>query len=108
MTHASVALARGESFAKSGERHDTLIRLTWTIAARWRELRRFLPAPGFCSEVMTIFVAEELTAVPGGGLAADDDEEFELLRLSPGAILRGGEVTDGKTLLAAALLSLEH
>lgn len=75
-------------------------------AKAWRELSRFLPAPGFCSEHMTLFLAEELEAVPGGGLTADPDEEIELVRLSPREVLDSGQVRDGKTLLAAALLLL--
>ena len=76
-------------------------------AATWRELTQFLPAPGFCSERMTLFLAKDLETVRGGGLAADPDEEIELVRLSPLEILKSGRVRDGKTLLAAALLLLE-
>ena len=74
-------------------------------ARTWRRLVEFLPAPGFCSERLTLFLAQDLEAVPGGGLACDEDEELELVRLSPARLL-GGATQDGKTLLAAALLSL--
>lgn len=73
-------------------------------AARWRELARFFPAPGFCSEHMVLFAADDLEAVAECVLQPDADEELELVRLSPLEVLRGGEVRDGKTLLAAALL----
>jgi len=72
-------------------------------AGRWEELATFLPAPGFCSEEITLFHAQDLEPVPGGGLAADEDEEIELVRLEPRDLLNA--TRDGKTLLAAALLS---
>lgn len=73
-------------------------------AARWTHLREIVPAPGFCSERIQLFLAEDLEAVPGGGLDQDDDEELELLRRTPAELL-AGDWTDGKTLVAAALLA---
>jgi ADP-ribose pyrophosphatase len=75
-------------------------------AGRWTERTAFLPAPGFCSERITLFEARELAAVEGGGREADPDEEIELVRRTPREVLEGGEVRDAKTLLAAALLAL--
>ncbi len=74
-------------------------------AKNWEVLLRFLPAPGFSSELMTLFLARdaEPVAVPR---APDPDEEFELLRRRPEEILSGGEVHDAKTLLAAAWVRL--
>lgn len=64
-------------------------------AREWRELTTFLPAPGFCSERITLFEARELEP----GLAdPDEDEELELLRLLPSEVLQ--RTPDGKTLLA--------
>ncbi len=77
-------------------------------ASRWEVLTRFLPAPGFCSERMTLFAARELENAPAGALPPDPDEEFELLRLRPEEILQSDEVRDAKTLLAAALLLRKH
>ncbi|HED64756.1 MAG TPA: NUDIX hydrolase [Planctomycetes bacterium] len=74
-------------------------------AAHWSPLRSFFAAPGFCSEVLTLFLARELERIPGGGKAPDPDEEIELERLHPSEILGGEQVCDAKTLLAAALLS---
>lgn len=76
-------------------------------AADWRRASDFLAAPGFCSEVLTLFLARDLTPVPGGGLPQDDDEELELVSLTPEAILAAagdGTVQDAKTLVAAALV----
>ena len=78
-------------------------------AAHWERATAFLAAPGFCSEVLTLFVARGLEEVPGGGLPQDDDEELELVTRTPEAILAGavdghggGAVQDAKTLVAAA------
>jgi len=73
-------------------------------AARWTPLREIYPAPGFCSERIHLFLAEDLETVAGGGLAQDDDEELEVLRMSPAAVL-SSDLRDGKTLAAAALLT---
>jgi ADP-ribose pyrophosphatase len=71
-------------------------------ARRWEPLRTFFPAPGFCSERMTLYLAEELEAIPGGGKASDDDEEIEVLALEPAAVIE--RTRDAKTLIAALLL----
>jgi ADP-ribose pyrophosphatase len=74
-------------------------------ARRWDVLLCFVPAPGFCSERVTLFLARDLEPV-ASPRAADPDEELELVRRRPDAILAGGEVHDAKTLLAAAWLTL--
>ena len=73
-------------------------------AGSWEARLEFFPAPGFCSERMTLFVARELEAIPGGGRECDADEELDLVRLSPAEVL-AGRGADAKTLLAAALLA---
>lgn len=75
---------------------------TGFAAREWTLLQEFVPAPGFCSEVIWIFHARGLTPV-ANRKAHDADEEFELERHSPAALLAGA-TDDGKTLLAAALL----
>ena len=72
-------------------------------AEHWELLRAFYPAPGFCSEVITLYLATDLTEVPGGGLDCDGDEEFSYLQLTPAEVL-ATDCKDAKTLLAAALL----
>jgi ADP-ribose pyrophosphatase len=72
-------------------------------AQRWVALETFYTAPGFCSERMTLFLATGLAEVPGGGLAADDDEEIDLVRMAPRDLIAGGNA-DAKTILAAAVL----
>jgi ADP-ribose pyrophosphatase len=72
-------------------------------AGAWEHLESFYTAPGFCSERMTLYLARDLAEVPGGGLAADDDEEIEVVRVPPRDLLAGGGA-DAKTILAAAVL----
>ena len=72
-------------------------------AGAWRPLETFFTAPGFCSERMWLFLATDLVPVPGGGLAADDDEEIDTVRVAPRDLL-AGKNGDAKTILAAATL----
>lgn len=72
-------------------------------AASWSPLMSFLPAPGFCSEVLHLFEATGLEAVPGGGLACDDDEEIDVIARTPEEVL-ALPVLDGKTVIAAQML----
>lgn len=67
-------------------------------------LREFFAAPGFCSELMTVFLARDLVPVPHGARPHDADEEIEIVRRSPRAILASTDVLDAKTLIAAAAL----
>ena len=73
-------------------------------AAHWSLLRRFWPAPGFCSERMTLFLAQGLEEAGSSRLEHDPDEELELLRLTPREALERAQ--DAKTLVAAAELLL--
>jgi ADP-ribose pyrophosphatase len=75
---------------------------TGCAAREWSLLREFVPAPGFCSERIWIFHARGLAPV-AQRRPHDADEEFELVRHTPEALL-ASECDDGKTLLAAALL----
>ncbi len=77
---------------------------TGYAASSWELLKEVIPAPGFCSEVIYIFLAQGLRSVEGGGLAADDDEEIEVAWSTFEAVL-SGELRDAKTLLGAALLA---
>lgn len=72
-------------------------------ARSWTFLRTFVPSPGFCSERIHLFLAEELHAAEGEKLEQDADEEFDILRLSL-AELAAGATADAKTLIAAACL----
>ncbi len=70
-------------------------------AARLTRLTRIHTTPGFTDEVIHLYVAEGLSA---GESRLDEDEFVEVVRLPFSqalAMVRGGEITDGKT---AALL----
>ena len=74
-------------------------------ARSWRARRRSVPAPGCCSERITLFHALELERVESGARAPDPDEEIEIAWASPREVLANG-IEDAKTLVAAALLAL--
>jgi ADP-ribose pyrophosphatase len=66
-------------------------------------LGEMLPAVGFCTERIYLFVARGLTAVPQ---ALEPDEYLEVLPLDAEealAMVDRGEISDGKTLLALLL-----
>jgi ADP-ribose pyrophosphatase len=71
-------------------------------ARRWTHLRTFLPAPGFVTERIHLFEAEDLQPVEGERLPTDPDEELEVLWRTPEELL-GCPTTDAKTLIAALL-----
>jgi ADP-ribose pyrophosphatase len=80
---------------------------TGLTAKTWRPLKSFFAAPGFCSEILHLFLATDLTALPADRRpAADHDEELSLELRHPSELLAGG-CQDAKSLLAAALLLLE-
>lgn len=72
-------------------------------AASWEVLTEFYAAPGFCSELMTVYLARGLVHVGDDAKAADEDEEFALERLSAPRILEQG-LQDAKTIIAASLV----
>lgn len=71
-------------------------------ARRWQLLREFYPAPGFCSELLSLYLAQDLHPAGDQRRAHDEDEEFELAHASPEELLL--HATDAKTLIAAALI----
>src|SRR5689334_10953709 len=58
-------------------------------AREWTELGPIVPAPGFCSERIWLFHARGLERV-AHKKAHDADEELELARSAPDALLAGG------------------
>jgi 8-oxo-dGTP pyrophosphatase MutT (NUDIX family) len=47
-------------------------------AAEWNELTKIYPSPGYISEVVTIFIATDLSPASG---VRDDDEAIDVIRL---------------------------
>ena len=67
----------------------------------WRRAARFWTSPGFCRELMHVFVAE---GVGEGERAPEDDEDIELERVPVAEIAdRLGEIEDAKTLVGLLL-----
>jgi len=87
----------GEDAAQAAPRE--LAEETGCRAARWTRLTDFHPAPGFATELMTAFLAEDVTE----GAASPEPYEIiepcwfawsEALRM-----IRDGEIRDAKTIL---------
>src|SRR5262245_20799414 len=74
---------------------------TGFAAAGWELLSEFYAAPGFCSELMSLYLATGLS--PVHGTRHDDDEEIEVVRMRPAEVLASAR--DAKTLVAAALMA---
>jgi ADP-ribose pyrophosphatase len=65
-----------------------------------REIARFYPTPGFCSETLVLFAAE---AAERGEQSLDPDEQIDVHVVTVDALetmVRRGDIDDGKTLLA--------
>ncbi|HEX2221652.1 MAG TPA: NUDIX hydrolase [Candidatus Limnocylindria bacterium] len=67
-------------------------------AGRWLTGPRFFTAPGFCTELMHLFLATDLSAADG---STEDDEEIELewrTLADARAAVDSGDVADAKTI----------
>ena len=68
---------------------------------RWSEGQRFWTTPGFCREVMHVFVAED---VDEGEPESEEDESIELVRIPVADLAaRLPELEDAKTLAGLSL-----
>lgn len=97
---------RGEDFQECAERE--LTEETGYQAGSWREVTRFYPAPGASSELMVLYVAEDLTA---GVAQLEPDEELEpvVVELAEAlAMTRDGRIRDAKTMLGLWWLEWER
>jgi len=72
-------------------------------AASWELLVEFYAAPGFCSELLSLYLARGLVHVGDDAAAADDDEEIAIERWTPAWILEQG-LQDAKTIIAASMM----
>jgi ADP-ribose pyrophosphatase len=92
--------------APLGAAQRELAEETGIKARTWQPLRTFYAAPGFCSEVLHLYLATDLdTLAPGDRPGTDADEELSLEFMLPAELL-ASTCRDAKTLLAAALLCL--
>lgn len=72
-------------------------------AGRLTKLAEFYSAPGFCSELLHLYLAEDLTP---SRLPGDEDEQIELVRMSLADALAeavSGRLRDAKTLAGVLL-----
>lgn len=75
---------------------------------RVRKLGAWYPTPGFCDELMTFYICEEL-GPPSGNAHADDDEQIEPREFTfdeARALLASGQVRDMKTVFGLAVLGV--
>jgi len=76
---------------------------TGLLADNWVHLTDAVSAPGFCDEVISIYLATGLTV---GEDEPDEDEFLNVIRLPMGELLdmaQRGEITDSKTLIGLLL-----
>ena len=72
-------------------------------AANLEKLGEFIPTPGFCSEVVHLYLASDLEQTEQ---ALEDDEYLEVVRLPFHEAMKkvkSGEITDGKTVVSLFL-----
>lgn len=76
-------------------------------ANKWTHLMDMATTPGFCSELISLYLAEELTL---GETDFDDDEFLSLVKIplkDAVSMIARGEISDGKTALAI-LMAQKH
>lgn len=89
-------LAPGETFRVCAERE--LEEETGHRATRWRKLAGFFTTPGFCDEIMEIWLAEGLE---DGETRTEEDEHIEVVRVPFSQAIEWavtGVIQDAKTL----------
>lgn len=70
------------------------------VAGRVEPLGSILPAPGYCTERVWIYLGRDLTHVPQ---RLEEDEKVEVIRMSLDsalALVASGEIDDAKTVVA--------
>jgi ADP-ribose pyrophosphatase len=81
-----------------------LIEETGYKASTWLDLVKMYSAPGFCDELLHVYLASDLTFV---GKSLDEDEETEVLIMSIAQawqLVKEGQVRDSKTIAGIAFL----
>lgn len=75
-------------------------------AASIESLGSYYTSPGFCDELMRVFVATELTAVPTQLEIGEEIEVFTATRAQIRAMIVDGTLEDGKSIAAFAKFEL--
>jgi ADP-ribose pyrophosphatase len=81
-----------------------LIEETGYSANKWRELPPFYSAPGFCDELLSCYLAEDITWV---GTNPDQDEEIAVIRVKLAEawqMVLEGNIKDSKTIAALGMV----
>lgn len=81
---------------------------TGASAARWTELGRLLPTPGFCDELQYLYLAQELTF---GQTHPDEDEFLEQVRVpfdEAAAMAADGRLEDAKSVAAILRAAIRY
>jgi 8-oxo-dGTP pyrophosphatase MutT (NUDIX family) len=92
----------GDTFEKTAR--EELAQEAGLRAERWTEVGSFVPFNGICDETCLVYQATGLSPAEA---EPDETEEFERVQVTPEEIARmigGGEIRDGMTLAAWALL----
>jgi ADP-ribose pyrophosphatase len=90
-------LDKGEDPLKCATRE--LIEETGYTSSNIKKLGKIFTSPGFCNEVLHIFLAENIT--PGNHAREEGEEEMEIIELSLSEAeekIRNGEIVDAKTI----------
>jgi ADP-ribose pyrophosphatase len=77
-------------------------------AAKWQKLTSMFTAPGFCDEVLHLYLATELQELAGGQRLEEGEESIAVERIPLARALQmaaGREITDGKTIAGLFLAS---
>lgn len=77
-------------------------------AAHWERLISYYSAPGFCNEILHIFLA---TGLHAGSTHPDQDEFVELVTmplLQAYKAVAKGEIVDGKSIIAIQMVQLKR
>lgn len=75
-------------------------------AAAWKKLTAIYTTPGFCSEVLHIFLATGVTEAPGGRRPEEGELTMTVRLVTLGeavAMIERGEIRDGKTICGILL-----
>jgi ADP-ribose pyrophosphatase len=81
-----------------------LIEETGYKAEKWQELARMYSAPGFCNEMLYLYLASELSFV-GKNLDEDEETEVVVMRKSDAwQLVLDGKVRDAKTIAGIGLV----
>jgi ADP-ribose pyrophosphatase len=81
-----------------------LIEETGFKAEKWEELARMYSAPGFCNEMLYMYLATDTKEVPKN---LDEDEETDVMRVSldeAWKLINAGKARDAKTVAGVSML----